>query len=72
MGNIYIGGTGKTPTSILIAKELLNYGIPSVILRKYYKDQEDEYKQIKNNFSNLIINKKEMRGLKMLFQKDIN
>ena len=70
MGNIYIGGTGKT-YSILIAKELLNYH-SSVILRKYYKDQEDEYKQIKNNFSNLIINKKRDAGIKMLFQKDIN
>ena len=71
MGNIYIGGTENT-TSILIAKELLSKFIPSVILRKYYKDQEDEYKQIKNNFSNLIINKKRDVGIKMLFQKDIN
>ena len=69
VGNIYIGGTGKTPTSILIAKELLNYGIPSVILRKYYKDQEDEYKQIKNNFSNLIINKKRDAGIKDAISK---
>ena len=32
VGNIYIGGTGKTPTSIILAKELVGKGIRPVIL----------------------------------------
>jgi tetraacyldisaccharide 4'-kinase len=63
IGNIYIGGTGKTPTSILLAKELSNLGINPVILRKYYKDQTDEYALIKNSFDNLILSKNRTKGL---------
>ena len=43
VGNIYIGGTGKTPASILIAKELSKQGKKPVILRKFYKDHKDEH-----------------------------
>lgn len=63
VGNIYVGGTGKTPTSILLAKELSNIGINPVILRKYYKDQTDEYALIKKKFNNLILNKNRIKGL---------
>ena len=42
VGNIYIGGTGKTPTSIFLANELLKLGKKSVILRKYYKSHIEE------------------------------
>ena len=37
VGNIYIGGTGKTPSSIHLAKELQRKGRKPAILRKYYK-----------------------------------
>ena len=63
VGNIYIGGTGKTPTSILIAKELSEAKIKPVILRKYYKSHVDEYNLIRNNFSNLIIKKNRILGI---------
>jgi len=63
VGNIYIGGTGKTPTSISIAKELLNFGKKPVILRKYYKDHIDEYNLIKNSSSDLLIEKKRDLGI---------
>ena len=63
VGNIYIGGTSKTPTSIFIAKELLNLGIRPAILCKYYKDHIDEYKLIKNNFNDLILNKNREKGI---------
>ena len=63
VGNIYIGGTGKTPTSIFIAKELLNLGIKPAIICKYYKDHIDEYKLIKNNFNDLILNKNREAGI---------
>ena len=63
VGNIYIGGTGKTPTSILIAKELEKLGVKSAILRKYYKDHIDEYNLIQNSCNNRIINKKRKLGI---------
>ena len=37
VGNIYIGGTGKTPTSILIANQLSKYGKKPSIIKKFYK-----------------------------------
>ena len=64
IGNIYIGGTGKTPTAILLSRELSKLGINPVILRKYYKNQNDEYALIKHNFVDLILNKSRTTGLK--------
>ncbi len=63
VGNIYIGGTGKTPTSIYLAKELSSLGLNPVIIRKYYKNHNDEYEQIKNNFNNLILDKDRIKGI---------
>ena len=63
VGNIYLGGTGKTPTSILLAKDLKKKGLHPVILRKHYKSHEDEYGLIKNHFNDLLINKKRIDGI---------
>ena len=63
IGNIYIGGTGKTPTSILLAQEITKLGFRTSILRKLYKNHYDEYNQIKSSFSNLIVNKNRVKGL---------
>ena len=63
IGNIYIGGTGKTPTSILLAQEITKLGFRTAILRKLYKNHYDEYNQIKSSFSNLIVNKNRVKGL---------
>ena len=56
IGNIYVGGTGKTPLSILVSKELSKIGKKPVIIRKYYKEHIDEHSLIKENFSHLILN----------------
>ena len=56
IGNIYIGGTGKTPLSILVSKELSKIGKKPAIIRKYYKDHKDEHSLIKENFNYLILN----------------
>lgn len=63
VGNIYVGGTGKTPTSIYLAKELSKLGKNPVILRKYYKEHYDEYALIKEKFNNLILNKNRRVGI---------
>ena len=72
IGNIYIGGTSKTPTSILLAKELSRLGKKPVILRKYYRNHNDEYNLIKNNFKNLIVDKNRLAGLKKAEESDFD
>ena len=63
VGNIYIGGTGKTPTSIFIANELSRLGKKPVILRKFYKNHIDEHTLIKGNFENLILKNNRISGI---------
>ena len=58
IGNIYLGGTGKTPTSILIANELKMMGKRPAIIRKFYKSHKDEHELIKANFKGLILSKR--------------
>ncbi len=64
VGNIYIGGTGKTPTSIFLAKELLKLGKKPVILRKFYQSHNDEYSLIKKKISNLILSENRIDGIR--------
>ena len=63
VGNIYLGGTGKTPVSILLGNELIKLGRKPVIMRKYYKDQLDEHNLIKANFRNLILDEDRVNGI---------
>ena len=57
VGNIYLGGTGKTPLSINLGKELSILNKKPVIIRKYYKHHKDEYSLIRENFKHLITKK---------------
>ena len=63
IGNIYLGGTGKTPTAILIANELVKIGKKPCIVRKYYADQEDEYNLIRKHYKYLSINLKRSEAI---------
>ena len=63
VGNIYVGGTGKTPTSIFLANEIKKFGKKVAILRKYYKEHSDEHSLIKENFNNLILNADRTKGI---------
>tara|TARA_Y100000768_G_scaffold373922_1_gene343102 strand:- start:1034 stop:1966 length:933 start_codon:yes stop_codon:yes gene_type:complete len=49
VGNIYVGGTGKTSLSIKINKILREKNIKSCFIKKFYKDQIDEQKILENN-----------------------
>ena len=49
VGNIYVGGTGKTPFSIELYNILKNLNFKIAIIKKFYKDQIDEQKIIDNN-----------------------
>ena len=64
VGNIYIGGTGKTPIAIFLAEELSKYGKKTALLRKYYKNHIDEYNLIKSRISDLITCEDRVIGLK--------
>jgi len=64
IGNIYIGGTGKTPTSIFLAKQLLKLGKNPAILRKFYKSHSDEHGLIKKEFTKLILCKNRVQGIR--------
>ena len=66
VGNIYIGGTGKTPTSIILCKEILKLGKKPALLRKYYDSHSDEHELIKSKFNDLILCKNRVEELKKL------
>ena len=63
VGNIYVGGTGKTPVSIMIANILKTNNKNPAIIKKYYKDHEDEHKLINNITNSLILNKNRVAAL---------
>lgn len=64
VGNIYLGGTGKTPTSILLATELKKGDKNPAIVRKYYKSHRDEHELIREKYNNLILSKNRIEGIK--------
>ena len=72
VGNIYIGGTGKTPLTVYIAKQLLEAGKKPAILKKYYKKYSDENDFIKNNFKNFILDKDRVTGIKIAKDKNFD
>ena len=49
VGNIYVGGTGKTSLSIKLNKILSKNNVKSCFIKKFYKDQIDEQKLLKSN-----------------------
>ena len=52
IGNIYIGGTAKTPLTIKIYKILKSLDYKTATIKKYYNDQNDENRLL-NNSTNL-------------------
>ena len=63
VGNIYIGGTGKTSLSIKINEILNKKKIKSCFVKKFYKNQLDEQKLLKNN-GKLFLDSKRLNALK--------
>ncbi len=63
VGNIYVGGTGKTPVSIMIANILKTNNKNPAIIKKFYKDHEDEHKLINNITNSLILDKNRVAAI---------
>ena len=62
VGNIYVGGTGKTPLSILITKKFQSKK-KTVIIKKYYKNHIDEQRLINSKAEFLILNPDRKKAL---------
>tara|TARA_B100000780_G_scaffold244281_1_gene187815 strand:+ start:5153 stop:6082 length:930 start_codon:yes stop_codon:yes gene_type:complete len=56
VGNIYLGGTGKTPVSIEIVKILKKLGKKTAIIKKNYKKHNDEFRLIESKNIKLFKN----------------
>jgi len=42
VGNIYLGGTGKTPTTIMLNEIFKNLKYKTCFIKKFYTNQKDE------------------------------
>ena len=56
VGNIYLGGTGKTPLSIKISEILKKSNKKTAIVKKFYKAHEDEFRLIESKKIKLFKN----------------
>ena len=63
IGNIYIGGTGKTSLAIKIKQILDQKNIRGCFIKKQYADQIDEVKLLQN-YGKIFVNKKRIEALK--------
>ena len=63
VGNIYVGGTGKTSIAIELKKILDKEKIKTCFIKKEYKDQIDEQKLLEK-FGKTFINKSRLKALK--------
>ncbi len=70
VGNIYLGGTGKTPLSIEIFKILKENSKTPCIVKKYYKNQFDEHKLIDQITKSLVLGKTRLQAIN--FSKEKN
>ena len=58
IGNIYLGGTGKTSLSLKINEILKTKNIKSCFVKKFYKNQIDEQKILRKNGKLFLSNKR--------------
>tara|TARA_A100000164_G_scaffold324976_1_gene309765 strand:- start:1637 stop:2572 length:936 start_codon:yes stop_codon:yes gene_type:complete len=71
VGNIYIGGTGKTTLCLKISEIINSMGLSSCFVKKYYSSQIDEQKILKNN-GELYCDNSRVSALKKINSEKIN
>ena len=59
VGNIYVGGTGKTPTTMKLYEIFKNKGFKVSTAKKFYLDQEDENTILKNRSEFITLNSRQ-------------
>ncbi len=64
IGNLYLGGTGKTPLSISLAIELSKIGKKPAIIKKFYSNQYDEHNLINTYTNYLFLDKKRINAIR--------
>ena len=72
IGNIYLGGTGKTLLAIEISLILKNLNLKSAIIKKFYNDQFDEVELIKNKIKNVIVRSSRYVAIQIAIKKKFN
>ena len=71
LGNIYVGGTAKTPLTIKLSQILKKLNFKTATIKKFYKDQIDEQKLLKKK-SNLYCKKKRIDALNDAIKDNID
>ena len=71
VGNIYIGGTGKTPLAIELYKILKKIKKKPGFVKKYYKNQKDEQLLLKKN-GKTFLDKNRLNAIQSLMNSDRN
>ena len=72
VGNIYLGGTGKTPLALKIYNELLKKNLKPGIIKKFYKEHLDEQNLIRSKNVKLFLNKSRKNSIIEAINKKIN
>ena len=70
VGNIYLGGTGKTPLSIKIWEIFKDEKRP-VVLKKNYKNHQDEIELIKK-YCKILVSDKRSDGINRAIEKNFD
>ena len=68
IGNIYLGGTGKTPLAVEIYKITKSLGKKPAFIKKKYDYLEDEIKMLKKN-GTTFVNKKRIKAIELLINE---
>ena len=69
VGNIYVGGTGKTSLSIKINEILSSKNFKSCLIKKFYKNQIDEQKLLEKN-GKLFLSNERINAIKQAENED--
>ena len=72
IGNIYIGGTGKTPTAIKMVSIFEKLNKAPVIIKKFYNNQNDELVLIKEKTKNFVVGLTRSEAINKALKKNFN
>ena len=72
IGNIYIGGTGKTPLTLELYNILKSMNKNPAIVKKFYKNHYDEIELIKQNVGNLFLNSSRKKAMDEVQNKNFD